>query len=246
MKNTGIQESPAIRNILFDLDGTLVDSSGTIAASLCHALEKSGLGQADGPAVTSFIGVPLFDIFTSGYGMSESQTHVAIDHYRSYYDELNQAGSRIYDGVPDALSDLREAGYRLYIATVKPTSIAEKVLTDFDLIGQFNGVMGASMGPEHRDKTSVIARAVDRFCLEPDQCMMVGDRDQDIKGAQVNGMKSIGVTWGFGSREEIVNARPDHVAEVSEDITRIVLARAMDPPANGAVEGFRRDREKSI
>lgn len=243
MKNPENLAPPAIRNVLFDLDGTLVDSSGTIVAALAHALEEAGISQENGRPVTSWIGVPLFDIFTTGFGMSEAQTHAAIADYRDYYDELNQAGSRLYDGVPGVLTGLREAGYELFIATVKPTSIAEKVLGDFDLLGHFSGVAGASMGPERRDKSSIIAHALSRFNLESVHCMMVGDRDQDIRGAQDHGLRSMGVTWGFGSQEEIIAAQPDHVAHVSADIVRLLLPASGEPPAIGAVEGSNGDRE---
>ena len=213
-----------IRNVLFDLDGTLVDSSATIAASIVHALERLGV-DGDGHApVSSWIGQPLFDVFTGGFGMSEAQAQTAIDHYREHYDALNQAGTRVYDQVPEVLAGLREHGLSLYVATVKPTAIAEKVLGDLDLRPFFSGVAGGSMGPERRHKTRIIAHALDRFGLDSAQSIMIGDRDQDIEGARANGLRSLGVTYGFGSREEIAACRPDFTAESSRDVMDLVLA----------------------
>ena len=202
-------------NILFDLDGTLVDSSATIGASIAHALQRMEIPADRGPAIETLIGLPLYDIFVSRFGMDEASALEAIDHYRIHYDQLKQAGSRVYDRVQDDLADLKAAGARLFIATVKPTPIAEKVLLDLDLRGYFDGVAGASMGPERRDKERIIAFALDTFRLQPDHSLMVGDRDQDINGARANGLRSVGVTYGFGSQEEIDASAPDFTVHES-------------------------------
>jgi len=214
--------------ILFDLDGTLVDSRGTISASIAHALERLGVAHGAGPAIESLIGVPLFDIFTGAYGMPRATALQAIDHYRRHYDRLSPEGSRIYERVPEDLERLRARGLRLYVATVKPTAIARKVLADVGLEAYFDGVAGASMGPERRDKRSIIAHALQRFGLAPGRSLMVGDRDQDVAGARANGLRAVGVTYGFGSREEIIAARPDFLSASPGAIGAIVAGA---PPA---------------
>ena len=133
-----------VRYLLFDLDGTLVDSSQTIIASLAYALGQLGISTAVDSPVTSVIGMPLLDIFRNQYAMTDDQAESAIAHYREHYDSLDQAGSTVYDRVREALSTLQYEGFAMFIATVKPTSIAEKVLSDFQcLIAQaqenFNG-----------------------------------------------------------------------------------------------------------
>jgi phosphoglycolate phosphatase len=159
--------------------------------------------------------------------MSDEQAYVAIDLYREHYDSLNQEGTRVYENIPDVLPRLKKAGYRLFIATVKPTQIAEKVLSDLDLRGWFDGVAGSSMDSERRDKSSIIAHALRKFDLNPLHSMMIGDRDQDITGARDNGMPSIAVTYGFGSRNELISARPDHVVERSEEIVSLLVNPSM-------------------
>lgn len=213
----------SVSNVLFDLDGTLVDSSGTIERSLVHALEQIGIDPLGRGPIRSFIGVPLFDIFRGGFGMSEEDTHTAITLYRDYYDALNQAGSKVYDQVPEVLSALREKGYDLYIATVKPTEIAEKVLSDLELRPFFTGIAGASMGPERRDKTGIIAHALDQFGLKAGVSLMVGDRDQDINGARANGLRSVAVSYGFGSMDELSGAQPDHIVHRTVEIVNLLL-----------------------
>lgn len=212
-----------IRNILFDLDGTLVDSGQTILTSVLHALERLDIDPDSGPGVESLIGVPLLDIFVGEYGMPQKQAQRAIDIYRDHYEQLNQAGTTVYGGVREGLSHLQNHGYDLYIATVKPTSIAEKVLQDLDLRQHFSGVAGASMGPERRGKTGIITHALDKFGLDAGRSMMVGDRDQDVNGARHNGLVSVAVTYGFGHAEELAGAAPDHTVDGFTEIVSLLL-----------------------
>ena len=213
-------------HVLFDLDGTLVDSRGTITASIAHALERMGIDAAAGPDVTGLIGLPLFDIFTRSYGLPRADALEAIDHYRRHYDRLSPDGSRVYENVAQDLARLRALDLGLYVATVKPTPIARKVLADVGLERYFDGVAGASMGPERREKTGIIAHALVRFGLDPARSLMVGDRDQDIDGARANGLRAIGVTYGFGSREEIAAARPDYTSTRPGAIAGLLTGRA--------------------
>jgi len=212
-----------IQNLLFDLDGTLVDSSQTISASLEHAVTGMGVSTADRTPIESLIGASLLDIFCKEYDMTDEQAYTAIDLYREHYDSLNQAGTRVYNDIPEILPRLKSAGYRLFIATVKPTKIAEKVLSDLGLRSSFDGVAGSSIDSARRDKSSIIAHALKKFELDPRNSMMIGDRDQDINGARENGMLAMAVTYGFGSRRELDSARPDHMVDCSEEIAALLL-----------------------
>ena len=212
-----------IQNLLFDLDGTLVDSSQTISASIEFALESMGIDSANRTPVEKVIGASLFDIFRNEFDLTDEQAYVAIDLYREHYDSLNQAGTLVYDNIRDVLPRLRTAGYRLFIATVKPTQIAEKVLSDLDLRTWFDGVAGSSMDSERRDKSSIIAHALRKFDLDPSCSMMIGDRNQDITGARENGLLAMAVTYGFGSREELHSVQPDHTVDGSEEIASLLL-----------------------
>ncbi len=225
-----------IENLLFDLDGTLVDSNGTISASLNYALDKLGVGLTADYSVETFIGMPLLDIFRNEFELSTEQADTAIAHYRVHYDELGRiyrvhydelgrTGSRIYSNIEEVLSELRHAGYRLFVATVKPTAIAKKVLLDWKLIPFFDGVAGASVGHQRRDKSSIIAHVLDEFQLDPSRSMMIGDRAQDIAGARENGLSALAVAYGFGSREELHAAGPDYIVEHAAEIAALLQPR---------------------
>lgn len=212
-----------IRNVLFDLDGTLVDSSRTIGMSIDFALQAMAVENARDRPIETVIGRPLLDIFRGEYGMTDAQAYRAIDIYRDYYDSLNQQGTRVYENIREVLQALRSAGYRLYVATVKPASIAEKVLTDLDLRYFFDGISGSSLDSTRRDKSSIIAHALRTFGLDPLQSLMIGDRDQDILGARDHGMPAVGVAYGFGSREELHAASPAHVIDHSKQILGLLV-----------------------
>jgi phosphoglycolate phosphatase len=216
-----------IRNVLFDLDGTLVDSSLTISTCIDYALARLGEESVAGAPVTALIGTPLLDIFRNTFRLTEQQAELAIGHYREHYDRLGQAGSKVYDSVDQVLDDLGRQGYRLFIATVKPTPVAEKVLSDLKLRQYFEGIAGASMGHERREKTGIIAYALEKFDLDPVQSLMVGDRSQDVLGAKDNGMASIAVTYGFGSRDELDAALPDHIVGHSSEILSLLMNPSM-------------------
>jgi len=195
-----------ISNLLFDLDGTLVDSRDTISASLDHALRRMGVNPQNRAPVDSMIGRSLLDIFQAEFTMSNEMAEQAIDHYRDHYDSLNQAGTRIYSNIQEVLASLRDTGYRMFVATVKPTQIAEKVLADMQLSVYFSGVAGSSMDNKRRDKSSIIAHALKKFDLEPGMSLMIGDRREDILGARRNGMAALAVSYGYGSLEELSSA----------------------------------------
>lgn len=212
-----------IKNVLFDLDGTLVDSSETIAACIDYALERVGAAPHRGTPVASMIGSPLLDIFGNEYGLTRDQTDAAIDFYREHYDALKQAGSKVYDGIDSVLPGLKNAGFRLFIATVKPAPIADRVLSDLRLRPYFEGISGSSMDHVRRTKAGIIAHALDTWNLNPAQSMMVGDRGQDIRGARENGLRATAVTYGFGSRDELEAAGPDHVIGHSMELSALLM-----------------------
>lgn len=197
--------------MLFDLDGTLVDSSGAIHASLVHALENLGLQWPEALPVRTLIGMPLVDIFHERFGLTGAPAEHAIALYRAHYDIEARARTRVYDHVETALQTLRDSGRRLYLATVKPTAIAEKVLWEMGLDGYFSGVAGSSVDHSRRDKGDIIRHALEQYGLQGPHSVMVGDRDKDVHGARRNGLYAVAVTYGFGTLDELHASGPDHL-----------------------------------
>jgi phosphoglycolate phosphatase len=222
-----------IHNILFDLDGTLVDSSGAIRASLAYALERSGLRFPDDRPVERMIGLPLLDIFRDEFGVTGAAAERAIADYRQHYNAEAQAGTRVYDRVEDCLESLRTAGCTLVVATVKPSPIAAKVLSEMGLERYFSGVAGSSMDHALRDKGDIIRHALREHGLDAAHSAMVGDRAQDIRGARSNHLYAVGVTYGFGPLEELTGAAPDRLVGCCSEIPGVLLQHARPTAAAG-------------
>lgn len=214
-----------VRNILFDLDGTLVDSSAAIRASLAHALEHIGSRYPDSLPVEGLIGKPLLEIFDGQFGITGDTAERAIEAYRAHYDGEAHLASRVYEDVAETLAALRESGLRLFVATVKPAPIADKVLRDMGLANYFEGVSGSSMDHARRDKADIIGHALRTWDLDAAASVMIGDRAQDIEGARRNGMRSIAVRYGFGTAAELAAARPDHTVDSSRQIAGLLARR---------------------
>jgi phosphoglycolate phosphatase len=217
-----MQAMQKIHHILFDLDGTLVDSSGAIHSALEYALQRLGLAFPPDCAVSNLIGTPLVDIFREQFGIEGEPAEQAVEHYRAHYDRFAQSGTRVYDRVLDTLDRLCASGYTLFLATVKPSPIAAKVLQEMGLEPYFAGVAGSSLDHARRDKGDIIRHALQRYDLDASHALMVGDRAQDIRGARQNGLCAVGVTYGFGSLEELVGAAPDHLVGCASEIPALL------------------------
>ncbi len=202
-----------IQSVLFDLDGTLVDSRGAIGAALSHALERLGHSAPADFSVDDHIGMALLDIFRDAFGITGERAEQGIAHYREYYDREARHETRVYAQVASALAELTAHGRRLYVATVKPGPIAEKVLAEMGLADHFAGVAGSSMDHSRRSKADIIGHALREHGIDAAHAAMVGDRAQDITGARSHGLLAVGVTWGFGSAEELRAAAADHLVD---------------------------------
>jgi len=212
-----------IHHLLFDLDGTLVDSSVAIRSSLAYALDCLGSSLPSELAVETLIGTPLVDIFRDQFGIIGSHAERAIALYRRHFDQTAAAETRVYDHMFETLDRLRAAGFNLFVATVKPSPIARKVLRDMRLDHYFSGVAGGSMDHARRKKADIIQYVLRQNGLDPNRSLMIGDRAQDISGARHNGLQAIGVTYGFGLLEELTMARADHLVRCPREIPRLLL-----------------------
>lgn len=210
-------------NILFDLDGTLTDPGEGITNSVAYSLGKFGIAVADRSDLYRFIGPPLADSFRDFYGFSESECQLAIVRYREYFAEKGIFENRVYDGIPQLLAELKNSGRHLFTATSKPEQFAVRILEHFGLSRYFDDIVGASMDGSLSVKADVIAEALHRNGISDRKtAVMIGDRLHDIEGANANSLSSIGVLFGYGSREELVNAGASHIADTPSDILRFV------------------------
>ncbi|MDP4197757.1 MAG: HAD family hydrolase [Bacteroidota bacterium] len=210
--------------ILFDLDGTLSDPKIGITKSVQYALEKLGIIENNLDKLESFIGPPLLDSFGEYYGFNEEKAQIAIDFYRERFKQKGMFENVLYPNISPFLKSLKEQQYTLIVATSKPTVFSEKILHYFNIDQYFDGIVGSNLDGTRTSKTEIIQYIVDKYKgYKLDNFIMVGDRKHDIIGANNVGIDSIGVTYGYGSFEELSQSNPTFIVDSIEEIKDIVM-----------------------
>ncbi|MBA4368677.1 MAG: HAD family hydrolase [Desulfobacterium sp.] len=215
-------------NLLFDLDGTLTDPFLGITSCITYALNELGRTAPSPENLRWCIGPPLQKIFAELLGSSDDQlAKIALAKYRERFGSIGLFENEVYPGIVETLTTLKDFGYTLYVATAKPTVYAERIVIHFGLNKFFNRVYGSELDGKHSDKTSLISHILKQEVLDPTRTMMIGDREQDMLGAQNNKICGIGVLWGYGTKEELYRSGagafvqyPTNMVEVINDLFR--------------------------
>jgi phosphoglycolate phosphatase len=191
-------------NLLFDLDGTLTDPFLGITSCISYALNALGRRAPSPENLRWCIGPPLQKIFAELLGSSDDElAKTALAKYRERFGSIGLFENKVYPGIFETLQSLKDFGYTLFVATAKPTVYAERIMLHFGLNEFFNRVYGSELDGKHSDKTSLISHILKQEALEPSCTIMIGDREQDMIGAQNNRICGIGVLWGYGTEEEL-------------------------------------------
>lgn len=216
--------SPGVETVLFDLDGTISDSAPGIVASLEHAYAAL---EIEAPTdLRSKIGPPL-PVMLAELGLPVRVHEEFIAAYRGRYTTIGLFENTVYDGIPETLDSLEEAGIRLAIATSKPELFAVRILEYFGLADRFEFIAGASMDQSGRGRKADVIE----HCLAhlpgavSATTIMVGDRHHDIEGAAEHAIRAIGITWGYGSCAELVHAGAMAVIDVPAQLIAAILHR---------------------
>jgi phosphoglycolate phosphatase len=192
--------------IYFDLDGTLTDPKPGITRSIQYALQK--LDHPTMPTeddLTWCIGPPLRASFVRLLG-AETSADLAVSYYRERFSDIGLYENGVYDGIGDVLTSLCASGHRLFVATSKPHVFAERIIDHFGLRDHFERVFGSELDGTRVDKSHLLEYALKQAAVDPSRTLMIGDRSHDMVGAVNNGMKGIGVLYGYGSRDELLEA----------------------------------------
>ena len=209
--------------LLFDLDGTLTDPGEGITNSVVYALKKWGIEVADKRELYVFIGPPLSASFKQYFGFSDADALKCVDYYREYFRDRGIFENKVYDGIPALLEALKQNGKKLILATSKPEKFAKQILDHFDLSKYFDFVAGASMDESRNKKADVIRYALDSLHItDTSRVLMIGDREQDVTGAKICGLDSLGVLYGYGDLAEHTSAGATYIAENVADILKYV------------------------
>ncbi|WP_394915955.1 HAD family hydrolase [uncultured Robinsoniella sp.] len=210
--------------MLFDLDGTLTDPQEGITNSVAYALEQYGIHVEDRSTLNKFIGPPLKDSFMEYYGFAEDRAEEAVWKYREYFNEDGIFENKVYPGIPQMLQRLNDQGKILIVATSKPTVYAKRILERFELNQYFADVQGSEMDGRRTKKEEVISYALEQNQItDNEQAVMIGDREHDIIGAKKCGLDSIGVLFGYGSREELDGCGADQIVDTVKMLEDLLI-----------------------
>src|SRR5690606_3634945 len=191
--------------VLFDLDGTIVDSAPGITSSLAYTYEAMGLPVPSPAELLEWVGPPIMDSFRDLAGFDPLTSARALAIYREHYVQTGVFDARVYPGLPDVLRAIHEAGIPLSLATSKPESSAKLILAHYDLTQYFDELTGASEDEVRSAKADVVEEALRRLRergVDLSRPVMVGDRSHDVHGAAAHDVPTIFVTWGYGAPEE--------------------------------------------
>ena len=226
--------------ILFDLDGTLTDSGPGITRCVQYALASFGIEETDLEKLNCYVGPPLLESFVKFAGLNREEAEQAIEKYRERYELKGIFENAVYQGIPEVLAYLKEQGKTLAVASSKPEPYVEKILEHFEIRTYFTVVTGSEMNESRTGKGEVIAETLRRLGAEDrrSDVVMVGDRSYDVIGARENGLLCVGVSYGYGGREELEKAGAAKICDTSEELKML----AEDPKE----EKKRRDHIKKM
>jgi phosphoglycolate phosphatase len=208
-------------SVLFDLDGTLTNPFTGITNSMQHALREVGLEPPLVDQLRRYIGPPLQVTFREILG-DDARAAEALGHYRRRYGETGKFENELIPGVVEAVQTLSDSGYRLFVATSKLETYSVDIIEHFGLAPFFQRVHGSALDGSRADKGELIRHILETERLDPRQTVMIGDRLHDALGAAMNDVRTIGVLWGFGDREELEGAGAAGIVESPDELPEMV------------------------
>lgn len=213
--------------LLFDLDGTLTDPKVGICTCVQYSLESFGIEEPDLDKLEPFIGPPLKGSFMKFYNFSEEQAEAAVEKYRERFRDTGIFENKLYDGIVPMLIALKSKGMHLAVASSKPRVFVERILEHFNIARYFQAIVGSELDGSRVNKDEVVEEALrqlfDDKPVDRSQVYMIGDRSFDVEGARKAGVENVGVTYGYGSLEELRAAKADYIVHSVEELQGFLL-----------------------
>ena len=210
-------------NVLFDLDGTLTDPAEGIVRCIQYSLATLQISCPPDEELARYIGPPLRETFSS---VCKSADHALIERavaiFRERFSTVGLFENIPYSEVPSMLQQLNSGSHRLFVATSKPQVFAQRILQHFELANHFEEICGNDLEGSLDDKAELLRQLVMNRSLDPTETVMVGDRKHDVIAAKSNGLVSVGVTYGYGSSEELMEAGVDYLCHSPLDVVSLV------------------------
>ena len=205
--------------VLFDLDGTLVNTYLGIYNSYKYAFEKMKLPFPRATFVGEAIGAPLLSVFRDRVPLSEEQAVKAVDYYREYYARKGKLEAEVYPGMKETLKKIKGKGLSIGVATLKRENFAKDMLTELGISRYFDVIYGID-DRDQLTKAELLKKCMNYLNVKEQETVLVGDSSYDFEGANEVGIDFIAVTYGFGysneNRPEV--KKTNHVADSAQDI----------------------------
>jgi phosphoglycolate phosphatase len=209
--------------VLFDLDGTITNSSEGIINSIQFALNKMGLHEDDKEKLRSYVGPSLKQTFLQNYFPNGELYKEAIAHYRTYYADKGIYENELYEGITNVLDEIKKKGGQIALSTAKPTYFAKIILEHFNINKYFDVVVGSHLRGTRTDKKEIIFETLDQLGLpDPKNCYMIGDREYDIVGAKHHKLNTIGVEYGYAPVGELEAIAPNYIVSKPLEIINVI------------------------
>lgn len=214
-----------IKTVVFDMDGTLIDSSEGVTKSVNYALKHYGKEVEELTKLNCCIGPPLIYSFTKFFGMTEEEAREAIDIYRERYDTIGVFECRLFPDIVPCMEELRNKGYRIALGSSKPEEMCRKILDHFNITKYFDDITGATKDGRIDTKEEVLRELIRREGGDASGMILIGDTIYDVEGAASVGIKTIAVSFGFGDMVEMrkagIVAECDSFRELPDIIARL-------------------------
>jgi phosphoglycolate phosphatase len=219
---------PLIENystMLFDLDGTLTNPKIGITKSVHYSLEKMGILGVSIDSLVKFIGPPLKESYVKYFSLSNEEADLAIKFYREYFSVTGLFENTLYAGIDVLLNTLCNRNTVLIVATSKPTLYSKVICEHFNILKYFTAIEGSELDGARSSKAELIGYILEKYNSDKEKVLMIGDREHDIIGAKRNSIKSIGVGYGYGGKEELVNAGANYYVNSIEELSEILIGK---------------------
>ncbi len=209
-----------VTTLFFDLDGTVSNNFEGISRCLNFALERLGLRQLSDAEVLPFVGPPFRESLPRVFPGIDVEA--ALRFYRERYESSGWLENNLYDGMAQAIRTLHLQGFTIALCTSKPRIFAERIIEHFDLARYFDGIHGPELDGKFDRKTDLLEYLIQHYKTAPTTALMIGDRNKDVEAALHVGAHSLGVLWGFGSREELASAGAHHIVSRPDELVHTI------------------------
>lgn len=210
--------------VLLDFDGTIADTGEGIYDSVRYAVRAMGFDPLPEEIVHTFIGPPIFSSFKRTLNLSDEDSAKAVEKYREQYIRDGIYRLSFYDGMEKLLNDIKKSGIKLAVASSKPENFIIEILKYLKISDLFDFISAPESDRAPESKTALVERAVKVLGIDKSKAVMIGDRYFDIEGAKEAKVDSIGVTFGFGDKDELIKSGADYIADSTGDIRRIIFS----------------------